>query len=79
MSNWSMNPYYNLPPEQRRLQRLVDHYNDDAKVWKKLEPDRRLRRKLRPRLSKKRLKELALREFAEARPPQDCIEEWIAT
>ncbi len=72
-----MNPYHNLPPEQRRLQRLVDQYNADAQLWRKLEPKRRLRRQLRPRLSKKRLKELALREFAKARPPQDCIGEWI--
>ncbi len=72
-----MNPYYNLPPEQRTLQRLVDQYNADARLWKRLEPRRRARRKLRPRLSKKRLKVLALREFAKARPPQDCIGQWI--
>ena len=39
MSNWRMNPYYNLPPEQWRLQRLVDAYNADAQLWKKLEPN----------------------------------------
>jgi hypothetical protein len=72
-----MNLYYNLPPEQARLQRLVDQYNADALLWKMLEPRRRARRKLRPRLSKKRLRELALREFAKAHPPQDCVGEWI--
>ena len=34
-----MNPYYNLPPEQRRTQRLVDQFNTDEKLWKKLEPN----------------------------------------
>jgi hypothetical protein len=72
-----MNSYYNLPPEQGRLQHLVDQYNADARLWRSLEPKRRARRKLRPRLSKKRLRELALREFAKARPPQDCVGEWI--
>jgi hypothetical protein len=72
-----MNSYYNLPPERWRLQRLVDQYNADARVWKKLEPRRRARRKLRPRLSKKRLKRLAPLEFAKARPPQECVGEWI--
>ena len=74
-----MNPYYNLPPEQRRLQRLVDQYNADAQLWKKLEPKRRARRKLKRWLSRKKLMELALREFAKARRPQDCIGEWIET
>jgi hypothetical protein len=40
------------------------YVNADARLWKKLEPRRRARRKLRPHLSQKRLKELALREFA---------------
>ncbi len=71
-----MKPYYNLPLEQRRLQQLVDQYNADARLWRRLEPKRRARRKLQPRLSRKRLKELALREFAKARPPHDCIGEW---
>ena len=74
-----MNPYYNLPPEQRRTQRLVDQNNADAQLWKEFEPRRRARRKLLPRLSKERLKELALREFAKARPPQECVGQWIQT
>ena len=36
-----MNPYYNLPPEQRAAQRLVDQYNSDAQLWKTVEPKRR--------------------------------------
>jgi hypothetical protein len=73
-----MNPYDNLPPEKRRLQRLVDHYNADALLWRKLARKRRARRRLLGRaLPRKRLKELDLQEFAAARPPQDCIGERI--
>ena len=34
----TMNPYYNLPPQQRAMQRLVDLFNADERLWKKLEP-----------------------------------------
>jgi len=51
----------------------VEQFSADERLWKKLEPRRRARRKLRPRLSHKKLKELDLQEFAKARPPQDCI------
>jgi hypothetical protein len=71
-----LNPYYNLPPEQRMTQHLVDQFNADERLWKKLEPRRRARRKLCPELSKKKLKALNLAEFAKARPPQDCIGQW---
>ena len=47
----------------------------DERLWKKLEPKRRARRKVRPRPSRKGLKKLDLLEFAKARPPQDCIGE----
>ena len=72
-----MNPYYNLPPEQRFTQRLVEQFNSDERLWEKLEPRRRARRKLCPGLSKKELKKLDLAEFANAGPPQDCIGRWI--
>jgi len=66
--------YSNLPLGQRTTQRLVDEFNTDERLWKKLEPRRRLRRKrLGEKLSKKQLKELDLREFSRARLPQDCI------
>ena len=68
-----MNPYHNLPPEQGATQRLVDQFNADEWLWRKLEPRRRARRKLRPRLSRKNLKKLDLLDFTKARPPQDCI------
>ncbi|HWW01738.1 MAG TPA: hypothetical protein VNZ64_18715 [Candidatus Acidoferrum sp.] len=74
-----MNPYYNLPPEKRFTQRLVDQFNADERLWETLEPRRKARRKRRPRLSRKRLKKLGLAEFAKARPPQDCIGQWIET
>ena len=34
-----MNPYYNLPPEQRATQQLVDQFNADERLWRKLEPE----------------------------------------
>jgi hypothetical protein len=74
-----MNPYYNLPPEQRMAQRLVDYYNANARLWKKLEPKRRARRKLLSRLSEKKLRELDLLEFSRARPPQECIGRWVGS
>ena len=72
-----MNPQYNLPPEQRFTQRIVDQFNADERLWEELEPRRELRRKLRPRLSKKKLKKLELDEFARARPPRECVGQWI--
>jgi hypothetical protein len=74
-----MNPYYNLPPAQRATQRLVAQFNADERLWKKLEPRRKARRKLRPRLSAKKLEKLGLSEFAKVRPPQDCIGQWVET
>ena len=74
-----MNPYYNLPPEQRAIQKVVEQFNADESLWKKLEPRSKARRKPRPRLSRKKLKKLDLAEFAQARPPQDCIGQWIET
>jgi hypothetical protein len=68
-----MSPYSNLPHEQRSTQGIIDQFNADERLWKKLEPRRRLRRRLRPHLSKKKLKSLDLAEFAQARPPLDCI------
>lgn len=73
-----MNPYYNMPSEQRPTQRLVDQYNADACLWRKLAPRRRSRRKLLPLFrSRKLLKKLDLFEFSQARPARDCIGQWI--
>lgn len=68
-----MNPYYNLSPEQRRVQQLVALFNADEQLWESLKVKRRLRRRLRPRLSAKYQKQLDLFDFAVARAPQDCI------
>lgn len=65
--------YCNIPPEQHRVQRLVDQWNADERLWKKLEPLRRLRRSRRKNLNEVQRRELDLREFAQARPPVDCI------
>jgi hypothetical protein len=72
-----MNPYHNLPPEQRRLQTIVDQFNAGARLWEKLEERRRRRRKRFPFLSKKTHKKLDLLEHAKARPPQECVGDWI--
>src|SRR5206468_10555078 len=57
--------------------RLVERSKADEQYWKKLKPRRRERRKLRRGLSRKKLKNLDLLEFASARQPQDCIGIWI--
>ena len=68
-----MNLYYNLPPEQRRVQQLVAGFNTDEQLWESLEGNRRLRRRLLPRLSTKIRKQLDLLDFAKARPLQECV------
>lgn len=72
-----MNPYYNLPPEQRWIQKLVAQFNDDELLWERLKPRRRARRKARLALTRRQQKTLDLREFAQARPPQDCIGDFV--
>jgi hypothetical protein len=68
-----MNPYYNLFPRQRDLQRLIDEFNADEAVWRSLEPRRKLRRKILRRLTEKQHDALDLLEFAAKRPLEDCI------
>ena len=70
-----MNLYYNLPSEQRPIQRLVDQFNADEQLWRQLARKRRARR-LRPGLSRKQLKALDLLEFAKARLPE-CVGQWL--
>lgn len=65
--------YYNLSPEQHAVQRLVDQWNADERLWQKLELRRRLRRARRKNLTEAQLRELDLREFAIAKHPADCI------
>jgi hypothetical protein len=69
----AMNRYYNLPPEQPLVQRLVTLFNADEQLWQRLEGKRRLRRRILPRLSPKLQKQLDLLDFARARPPQACV------
>ena len=73
-----MNPYYNLPLQQRFTQRLVDQFNADEGLWRKLAPRRRARRKLLGWfLSRKVLKKIDSTEFARQRPPQECVGQWV--
>lgn len=57
-----MNPYYNLPPEQRRLQRLVDRFNSERRWEEQMELRRRIRRALRSRLTEEQHRELDRRD-----------------
>jgi hypothetical protein len=68
-----MNLHNNLPPEQRRVQQIVARFNADEQLWRNLEGKRRLRRRVFPRVSAKRQKQLDLLDFDVARPPQDCV------
>jgi len=68
-----MNPYYNLSSEQQRVQKLVDRFNADERLWRRLEGKRRFRRRLYPRLPAKLRKQLDLLDFAMARPLEDCV------
>jgi hypothetical protein len=68
-----MNPYYNLPQEQRRVQQLVAPFNADERLWRRLEGKRRLRRKLLRHLPAIQRKQLDLLEFANARRLEECV------
>jgi hypothetical protein len=72
-----MNFYRNLPFEQRFTQRLVDQFNADERLWDDLEPLRRARRRLDPRLSKRKLKELDLADFARRQAAAECVGQWV--
>ena len=63
----------NLPSHQHFTQRLADQFNADDRVWASLEPLRKLRRKLHPRMSIRQRKALDLLDFARAQPPKDCV------
>jgi hypothetical protein len=72
-----MNLSYNLPPEQRWIQKLVAQFNADEQFWRSLERKRMLRRKRHPRVSARCHEVLDLLEFARTRPARDCIGEEI--
>ena len=71
--DYPMNLYYSFPQEHRRVHQIVALFNADEQLWKSLESNRRLRRRLFPRVSAKRQKQLDLLDFATARPLQDCV------
>jgi len=68
-----MNPDFNLPPEQRIVQRLVNQFNADEDLWHKLRVKRCLRRLSHRKLSPKRHELLDLIDLLAARLPQDLI------
>lgn len=66
-----MNPYYNLPQQQRVTQWLVDEFNAAERHWESLEGKRQLRSSMRPELSEEDLKALDLLDFERTRPVQE--------
>lgn len=74
-----MTPYYHLPAEQRRVQRLVAQFNADEQLWRSLKSKRRRRRKMYPRMSSKLRRQLDLLEFANSRPLEDCVGQFSQT
>jgi len=74
-----MTPYYHLPPEQRRVQRLVAQFNADEQLWRSLEAMRRRRRKVHRRMSAKLRRQIDVLEFASSRPLQDCVGQFSQT
>jgi hypothetical protein len=68
-----MTHYKNVPPEQREVQRLIDQWNADEALWRRLARRRRARRHVLSELSEAELRELDLREHAAQRPPDSCI------
>lgn len=63
----------NLPAGQQAVQMLADQFNADEQLWESLEPLRKLRQKLHPRMKARKRKELDLLDFAKAQAPKDCI------
>ena len=65
-----------LPDNRQFTQRLADQFNADERVWERLEPLRRLRRALCPRMSRRKRKKQDLADFARFQPPKDCVAQW---
>jgi len=70
-----MNRHSQLPPEQQRVQKLVDQWNADERHWRSLRGRRLLRRLTRKGLTADQHRVLDQREFARTRTPVDCIGE----
>ena len=63
----------NLPAGQQAAQILADQFNADERLWESLEPLRKLRRTLRPRMTARKRRKLDLLDFAKAQAPKDCV------
>jgi len=63
----------NLPASQQVVQVLADQFNADEQLWESLEPLRKLRRTLHPRMKARKHRGLDLLDFAKAQAPQDCV------
>jgi hypothetical protein len=67
-----MNYYTNVPDSQQFTRHIVDIFNRDEMLWKKLEKSRKRRRK-KMNISEERHRLLDILEFEAKRPPDDCI------
>lgn len=74
-----MTLYYNLSPEQRRVQQLVAPFNADEQPWRSLKSKRRCPRHMRPHTSSKLRRQLDLLEFANSRPIEDRVGQFSET
>ena len=63
----------NLPICQQSVQALADQFNVDEQLWESLEPLRKLRRTLHPRMKAPKRRKLDLLDFANAQAPKDCV------
>ena len=63
----------NLPAGQQVVQTFADQFNTDERLWESLEPLRKLRQTLHPRMKARKRKELDLLDFAKAQAPKDCV------
>ncbi len=68
-----MKPYHNLPPGQRALQRLVDQFNVDESLWRRLETNRRSRRTRHLGPSRVQREILDFLDWVKGHPLAECI------
>ncbi len=66
----------NLPAGQQFIQRMVDEFNAEERLWKSLALRRKLRKILHPKISRRKRQQLDLAEFASRQPLKDCIGFW---
>jgi hypothetical protein len=71
-----MNDRSSISPYAQFTQRLINEFNADEAVWRKLAWKRRLHRLLRPKMSRKKRRQMDLADFAVSQPPKECVGFW---